>query len=70
VSLAEHGPSLTPLVAARITESYVMSGVLALSCTNLRQKSRRGSRSAWMHVNNSIGLVDITMSVRAILGME
>jgi hypothetical protein len=26
VSLAKHGPSLTPLVAARITESYVTSG--------------------------------------------
>ena len=30
-SLEEHGPSLTPLIAARITASSVMSGVLALS---------------------------------------
>jgi hypothetical protein len=29
------------LIAMRITVSYVMSGVLALSCTNLRQKSQR-----------------------------
>ena len=31
VSLKEHGPGLTPLTAARITTSSVMSGVLALS---------------------------------------
>ena len=31
VSLEEHGPSHTPLTAARITASSVMSGVLALS---------------------------------------
>ena len=30
-SLKEHGPSLTPLTAARIIASSVMSGVLALS---------------------------------------
>ena len=30
-SLKEHGPSLTPLIAARITASSVMSRVLALS---------------------------------------
>ena len=35
-SLEEHGPGLTPLTAARITASFVMFGVLALSWTNLR----------------------------------
>jgi hypothetical protein len=34
-SLVEHGPTLTPLVATRITKSSMMLGVLALSCTNL-----------------------------------
>jgi hypothetical protein len=34
-SLEEHGPSLTPLTAAKITASSVKSGVLALSWTNL-----------------------------------
>ena len=31
VSLEEHGPGLTPLIAARITASSIMSVVLALS---------------------------------------
>ena len=35
-SLEEHGPGLTPLIAARITASSVMFGVLTLSWTNLR----------------------------------
>jgi len=35
-SLEETGPSLTPLIAARITASSVMFGVLTLSWTNLR----------------------------------
>ena len=38
-SLEEHGHGLTSLTAARIIVSSVISGVLALSCTNLRQKS-------------------------------
>ena len=45
-SLEEHGPSLTPLTAARITASSVIFGVLALSWMNLHQKSRRGCLSA------------------------
>ena len=56
VSLEEHGPGLTPLTAAIITSSSVMSGVLALSWMNLRQKSQRGSLSDWVHVNSSMGL--------------
>ena len=34
--LEEHGPGLILLTTARITASSVMSGVLALSWTNLR----------------------------------
>jgi hypothetical protein len=30
-SLEEHGPGLTPLTAAKITASSIISGVLALS---------------------------------------
>ena len=45
-SLEEHGPSLTPLTISRITELSVIFGVLALSWTNLRQKTQRGSLSA------------------------
>jgi hypothetical protein len=36
VNLYAHGPGLTLLVATMITESSVMSGVFALSWTNLR----------------------------------
>lgn len=34
-SLEEHGPELTPLTAARINASSIMSRVLAQSGTNL-----------------------------------
>ena len=35
-SLEEHGPSLTPLTAARITTSSIIFGVLTLSWKNVR----------------------------------
>lgn len=56
-SLDEQGPSLRPLTAARITASSVMPGVLARRWTNLLQKSWRGSLSACVQANSSIGLL-------------
>ena len=47
-SLEEYGLGLTPFTAAKIMTSSIMFGVLALSWTNLRQKSQRGFLLAWV----------------------